>query len=346
MSGDLYLRWLAVKHFRPFVDQRVAFEPGLNAIVGANARGKTSLIEAIYLCMAATSFRTARVSEMIHHGESWLTVDICYSVRSIERRLRVAWGETEKRVVSDGTHFPHLHAVVGMIPGVVMVPSDLGLVKGAPQLRRDFLDRFISQADPLYFHHLKRFQRALKQRNKLLKIKEKRSIESWEREMALSAVYLTDKRRQMVAELEEQLQVIYPKLGEGGERLALQFLPSLSQSETYGVQLRQMREREYLLGTTLVGPHKDDFAIILSDKEARHFASEGQQRSTVAALKLAEWQVVAKRTGETPLMLVDDFGQSLDPNRQERFLHLLSHLGQVLLTTNTPLPIPAHTITL
>ncbi|NGX54101.1 MAG: hypothetical protein K1000chlam4_00824, partial [Chlamydiae bacterium] len=191
---------------------------------------------------------------------------------------------------------------------------------------------------PRYVDHLNRYIRALRQRNHLLRHKELSSIEIWESELARSGLIIAQARQKATQELQNQTLSSHITLRYRSQ--------ALEHDETsYLAHFDKLREKETKVATTLFGPHRDDLAIFFEEKEARYFASQGEQRSCSAALRLAEWARLKELTGELPLMCIDDLGISLDPQRRERFIEMLGSLGQVFVTSPRELPCD-HQITL
>ena len=212
-----------------------------------------------------------------------------------------------------------------------MTPDDALLVKGSPGIRRRFLDLQLAQIDPLYVHHLCRYYRAMKQRNVLLRRKSIDSIEIWESQMATSGEYIIGQRISAVSDLQEKSSDLHAVLTGEKQELSLKY--QATAISDLASHFKRLRRRELELGSTLTGPHRDDLIIAIGGKEARHFASEGQQRSCVAALKFAEWERLNKLADISPLMLIDDVGISLDHSRVDRLFSHVQTLGQVFLTT-------------
>lgn len=338
----MHLHKIKLVQFRVYASAFFEFSPGINLIVGPNARGKTSLLEAIYLLIAAKSFRTHRNSEMIALGSNGFSIEGSFEKESVSQSIRLYTNGKEKGAVYNSTKFVNWSSVVGLMNGAVLTPDDASLIKGAPQLRRQYLDVLISQADPLYIHHLERYQRALDQRNALLRALKTKSMETWEQEMAHSAAYLIEKRSQTVAALSELLSKIHYELSGEQESIALRYKNSTWEEvkcaperikQAFLEDLAKHRPRELEVGFTLIGPQKDDLEILIDKKDVRSYGSEGQQRTCVGSLKLAEWHFLREAVGEVPLMLIDDLGISLDKNRQKRLLTMLEGLGQVFLTS-------------
>lgn len=336
------MRWLSLRNFRLYENAQFAFSPALNVIRGANARGKTTLLEAISFLMCGRSFRTAQTSALMRSGAAYFQIEALFVKYGIEQHLQIYCSSKERKISYNHTPTPAL-ALFGLLQGVVMHPEDISSIKGAPALRRQLLNLQLAQSDPLYVHCLSRYEQAMRQRNALLRAGRVETIESWEYEMSRAAAYLILKRAEMVAELEVLGGEYYRLLCEGLETLSLLYKPhgasgflnldlETLQQRLYE-QYRKHRKREMAFGTTLIGPQKDDFAIFLNEKEVRLFASEGQQRSAAAALRLAEWQRLEQVSKELPLMLIDDFGLSLDSVRRAALMNRLKGMQQIFITT-------------
>lgn len=335
----MFLRTLRLHQFRSYQEAFFEFCPSLNILCGPNAAGKTTILEAIHLLMTGRSFRTPHLQDLIKEGAAYFSVEAVFIKQGVEQSLKVFFNGTERQVISNHTTYRSFANLLGIFPGVCMTPEDSALVKGPPLTRRNFLDLQLAQGDPLYVHKLMRYSRAMRQRNCLLRSKNFTSLESWEYEMAQAACYLTQKRRTACEALSQNGKQIYDNLSTIQELFSISYkstVPSEMTSEAvkeyYVEQFRKLRRRESELGYTLTGPHKDDLSLFLNEKEARYFASEGQQRSFVAALKLAEWELLKKLTEESPLMLIDDIGMSWDAFRKANLMQHLNGLQQVFIT--------------
>lgn len=340
MFSPIILQKLHLKHFRRYDDVLFQFDPTVNTIIGPNAFGKTTILEAIQFLMSGRSFRTQQTQDLIHYGESYFYIEASFIKQGVEQTLKISYDGKERRITYNSTTFHSSANLLGILQGVVVTPDHTSLVKGSPILRRHFLDLQIAQVDPLYVHHATRYARAMRQRNILLKRKEMSSIASWEQEMATAAAYITLQRKQAVADLQTLVNPLHHMLTAEREPLALEYKSSCSQfndmqllREHYLQQWDKMRPREKEIGMTLYGPHRDDVLIKIGEREARLFASEGQQRSCVIALRLAEWKRLHTLSQEMPLMLIDDIGVSLDAVRRQKLQEHLKTLGQVFVTS-------------
>lgn len=335
----MHLRSLYLHRFRNYEEAFIEFSPEFNLICGPNAQGKTNVLEAIHYLMMGQSFRTKQGQKLIKHGSSSFYLEAVFIKHGIEQTLRLSFDGKERRMIYNSTSLPTVSSLIGLVQGVVLTPDDVQLIKGAPALRRQFLDIQIAQADPWYVYHLTRYHRAMRHRNQLLKIRELATIESWEHEMSQSAAYLTKQRYHTIQALQFQCEQKHPLLT--GETSTFELIyktssPLLELEEGrqfFLVQFAKNRIREMALGYTLIGPHKDDLVITIGGKEVGCFASEGQQRSCVTTLHLAEWHRLQQASELPPLFLIDDVGMGLDTNRKERLIAELSQLGQVFLTT-------------
>lgn len=338
LPPSLRLQSLRLCNFRSYEDVTFEFAPGINLIAGGNARGKTTILEAIHYLICGRSFRTQQSSELIRYGQSYFFLEALFVKNNVEQRLKVSCDATQKKIIYNNTVYPSLSNLLGLLHGAVYTPDDAKLVKGQPAARRQFLDIQIAQVDPLYVHYLSRYNRAMSQRNCLLRAKENETIETWEQEMASAAAYIWQQRHAAVSELETSCHSLYQTLSGEASQLSLAYKGAFKGSlqatgEEYFKTLLKNRAREKILGYTLAGPHKDDLVFALQGQEVRFFGSEGQQRTCVAALRLAEWSRLKSHSGLHPLMLVDDVGISLDGSRKERMMGHLFHLGQVFLTS-------------
>lgn len=345
----MHLRSIYLRNFRIYDEAFFEFDHKVNRICGLNAKGKTTLLEAIYLLISGRSFRNASWAELIRHGAEGFHLQASFLKQGIEQTLKITVDGNERKIYYNTTLVPSSACLLGVLKGGVLSPDDAALIKGAPALRRQYLDMQIAQSDPLYVHHHTRFHRAMRQRNCLLKAKNGVGLDAWEEEMAVSAAYVCKQRHAAADVLKKQCGSLYSILTGDSTPLTITY-KSFYQTGDPAKQLLESyaksRKREMELGFTLAGPHRDDLQIAIGGMESRLFSSEGQQRLAAAALRLAEWEHVRSRSEEKPLMLMDDVGISLDEERKGRLLSLTSELGQVMLTSTMPHNIEGRLITI
>lgn len=345
----MWVKAIHLRDFRNYKEATATFAPKVNVICGNNAQGKTNLLEALYLLITGRSFRTPHLAELIRFGAHSFYLEALFEKNGIEQTLKFSFDGKMRSIIHNATPLPGLSALLGILNGVILSPEDHSLVKGGPQSRRHFLDLLIAQAHPLYLYHLSRFLNAMKQRNSLLKQKAFNTITVWEEQMAPAAAFLTRHRAQTVADLEtlsqsETLSADILKLSYRSQALAAAGAESEALNGFFLKQLKKQRQRESELGLTLSGPHRDDISILVHGKEARQFASEGQQRSCVASLKLAQWKWLNALVEQAPLLCIDDIGVSFDNSREEELYKRLEGLGQVFITSTRPSPLKCRLI--
>lgn len=341
----MFLQKLRAVHFRNFEELQAAFHPGINEIIGENAQGKTSLLEAIFICLCGSSFRTSHLKELIQHQTAGFFVEAHFEKHGITHQVAVSFDGVSRRVFLNHAPCTSSATLLGLMTGVACTPEDVDLIKGAPAFRRRFLDMQIAQVDQLYVHHLNRYTKALKARNILLKQKHEKTLFAWEHELAQSGAYLVHKRRANTHFLCEKAAPFFALFTQKEALLELRYYNPCpeecgdieSLKGYYVKSFTEKRAQELLYGMTLVGPHRDDLEIFSEGRPFRDFASEGQQHLAAISLKLAEWHYLKEHAQDVPLMIIDDFATSLDSIRQRLLFEELHQLGQVFLSSHTSL---------
>jgi DNA replication and repair protein RecF len=365
-EGACSLDRLRLFAFRNYAEQSVEFGRGINVIGGRNAQGKTNLLEAVATLLLSRSPRAATAADVVAWGsaEALLEADISRPAvgRSLAVRFRrdVLSGRVTRTATVDGSARP-ARELLGLCPVVLFWPEDLQLVKAGPDGRRRLLDVVLSQLDPRAATDLLRYRHVLEQRNALLRqvragMAGAGSIDSFTRELVGSGARIQVARAELVRALVPHGREALAQIG-GGEELGLRYLPDggmdgdgdgdLGAAEAaLAATLRRRRDEEVARAATLAGPHRDDLELLIGGRPARSAASQGQQRSLVLALKLAEVRHIATVAGVMPVLLLDDVLSELDPRRRHDLLASLAAAGlQTLITSSEPLPetLPAGT---
>ena len=327
--------------FRIFEEKSIDLSPGVNFISGENARGKTTLLEAIYLLMAGRSFRTEQMNHLIREGSDFFRLQASFEKWGIPQELKMSLKGPEKRIFYNSTSLSALSGLLGIMQGVLLAPHDIELIKGPPPVRRHYLDFQIAQVDPLYIHHVMRYSKALKQRNMQIRFRKTQAIEVFETSIALSAAYIIQQREAATRELSSLIDSYYKKISGKPQKASLRYQSSFGEPNEEKIleKLKLSRSKDLDLGYTSIGVHRDDLILGIEGKAARHFASEGETRSLVTALKLAEWKRMRDQSGEDPLLLVDDMGISLDNSRLNNLFDVFSTVGQIIITSATELSV-------
>ncbi len=334
----MLVRKLTLRHFRNVALASLAFEGRRQFFLGANGQGKSNLLEAAGCLTALRSFRTPESRHLIQEGQAEAAI-ACEVEREETGRERVTIkiGRDGKELWYGEERVPRLADHIGKFPTVVFSSQDLQLVRGAPALRRRWLDLTLSAMDSEYLSALQAYSRALAGRNSLLRRpgpETARQLAAFDRILAPAGARIVALRVAGVGELGRDLQDAYGRLCEGGEAAAITYEPSPScaSGESLQAALESGRERDLQAGSTLVGPHRDDLGFLVRGADAKDFASEGQQRSSMLALRLAQAAWFRRRSGLRPVLLADDVLGELDPGRRRRFWAALDPECQVIAT--------------
>lgn len=328
---------LSVENIRSHEKFSIKLSPTVTVITGNNGSGKTSLIEAIYIALQGTSFKGSD-HDILRHESPWWHIDIefnSYIKRSITFDPNLTSG---RKKISIDDKVMYRMPVKHKYPVVLFEPEDLRLLHGSPTRRRQFIDRFISQLDPLYSSALHKYERALKQRNNLLKKLHISHDELFVWDIALSEYgsYIIEKRIAFIEQINSQLNDVYNSIAKSNDNISIHY------SNTYIGDIKQKLlndlhshvERDKLLGFTSTGPHRHDVIFKFNDLPALDVASRGEIRTIVLAIKFIEVEIIEQITNTKPIILLDDVFSELDNHRQNR---LLSNHNQVIITS-TKLP--------
>ena len=328
----MIIRDLKCADFRNYEYLSLDFSPGINVLYGDNAQGKTNILEAIYVCATSRSHRGTKDREMIRfdceEGHLRMTAEKKEVPLRIDIHLKKGRG---KGVAVNGMPIRKLSELFGLVNVIFFSPEDLSIVKNSPAERRRFMDMELCQLDPYYTYDLTNYNKALMQRNKLLKEMEGRpdladTLSVWDEQLVKFGVGVIRRRKEFIEELNVILEEVHTSLTGGKEKLILQYRPNVVSEEKFLSSLRTGKIRDMGAGTTLSGPHRDDMDFSANDIDVRHFGSQGQQRTAALSLKLAEIELVKKKTGDFPVLLLDDVFSELDAGRQS---HLLDHISRI-----------------
>ena len=344
---------IKIQNFRNIEEADITFDPGVNILYGNNAQGKTNLLEAIGFTAFGKSFRTSHEEEMIRFGEEFaeISMDFTDSVRKQNITVRMMSGK-RRRIEQNKVKVSKLSDIVGAFRTVLFCPEHLSLIKDGPSERRNYLDIAISQLYPVYLKSLQRYNQILKQRNQLIRNAKEDpktfadTVEFWSSQLAKEAAVIARYRKRYLEKAEKHIEKCFLEMTGEREKPKAVYVGSSHQDaeeyedvgkteKQYFDLLMNHHEREIGAGTTLWGIHKDDIEIEINGKQARAFASQGQQRSLALAMKLAEGEVCASVTGEKPVFLFDDVFSELDATRRA-YLSGKMEGRQVIITTCEP----------
>jgi len=331
----VHLSHLRLRDFRNYARLDADFAPGFHLLLGDNAQGKTNILEAVYLMATLRSFRGVGGAQMIRHGAKGYFVG-GHVVAQGEREIKMYWSARERNLSLDGQPVKKLADYFGALRTVVFCTEDLQLVKGAARARRRFLDLLLAQTQPGYLSLLQRYMHTVRARNALLKQRssDEVALESFSVELVKLGNEIIRARRELVPKFSPLARLAYRRISNDAEELRIEYQPGVKND--FAVELAQSRARERTFRATLVGPHRDDVQLLLNEKSAAQFGSEGQKRTLAIALKMAQAEFLAGIHGSPPVLLIDDVMGELDVKRRSGFLPLLEHAhktsGQVFMT--------------
>ena len=339
----MYLTNFKLTNFKTYAELDVDFCSNINCLVGNNGVGKTNLLDAVYYLSFCKSFFNSIDSQNIRQGEDFFAIHGSYrfeqdqvTVSCIQKKgqpKQVRWNK--KSYKTFGEH-------IGRIPLVIISPVDQNIIMGGSELRRKFVDGVISQTDKGYLDHLLQYQKALDQRNRLLKqFYEDRqwdepSIAIWDEQLVRHGQVLYQGRKEFLNDFRPLFADYYSWITNSQEAAVLGYV---SRSEIpLEQQLQEARQNDKYALYTTVGPHKDDLELAIGDFNIKKFGSQGQQKTFVLALKLAQFEYIYRRCGQKPILLLDDIFDKLDMLRVTQLIHLVGsdRFGQVFLTDTQP----------
>lgn len=331
----MYIEKITLKNFRNYGEQEIILDPNINIFYGNNAQGKTNILEAIFLGGFGKSFRTSKEKEMIKIEKDFLEVDIKYKKSDREGKIKIQI-ENKKQVEINGIKIKKLSELIGNLNLVIFTPDDIQILKNGPSERRRFLDMMIGQLRPNYVYNLNNYLKTLEQRNNYLRqIKEENKseemLEIWDEKLAEYAEIICQYRKEFINKLEEKIQKIHPTITNNKEILNIKYLTECDQKDKYLELLKQRRKLDIIKGYTTKGIHRDDFQVFINEKEIDIYGSQGQHRTAILTLKIAELYVIHDEIGEYPILLLDDFMSELDETRRKSFLRYIQDT-QVIIT--------------
>lgn len=316
----MYIRELILKQYRNYEHTHLVLDSGINIFKGDNAQGKTNILESIYLCATARSHRTHQEKEVIRWDQEAAHITMQVQKRTFEDIIDFHITNKGKSVAINKLPVGKLGELFGILTVVMFSPEDLQLIKKSPKERRRFIDIELCQLDKMYYYALRQYHQVLKQRNNMLKQfyknKDISMLEVWDMQLIQYAKDVIDRRTQFIKELNEVARQIHSDISGGKETLEVIYEPNVK-SDQIEEKLERYREKDLVTQTTSVGPHRDDLKFLINGMDVKVFGSQGQQRTVVLSMKLAELTLMKKHLGESPILLLDDVLSELDDHRQK-----------------------------
>jgi DNA replication and repair protein RecF len=342
----MVLQKLQLTNFRNYNREEIDFRSGTNILFGRNGQGKTNILESLYYLALTKSFRTNSDQNLILTTENYFRIEGEFKTEK-GRKLSssIAYSASEgKRLNLNNQKISKFVDYIGTIPLVLLAPSDLGISQGGPHQRRQFIDIMLSQASQLYLHSLLQYRRALKQRNLLLQQNniDDAVMAAWDQALIQHGTAIIEKRLETIAELDQRVKQFYLKLSGGTDQVKLIYQTSFTLKkeakleEAFLEGLNKNAEKDRQSGTTSCGPHRDEILFLINGKPLRWMGSQGEHKTFIIALKMAEYEYLGSNQKSLPLLLFDDIFGELDQNRIKNMIGSLNQIGQVFITTTSP----------
>jgi len=350
----MHLESLTLFNFRNYENLLIQFKErngskscdGIYILYGENGAGKTNILEAIFYLAITKSFRTKQDRYLIGNKQEMFRIAGDFLTKHGQSyQVSIAYSKKDGKHLSvNGQKIQKFSEHIGEIPVVLLNPSDLQLSQGSPLQRRRSLDILLSQSNKLYLHNLIQFRKSLRQRNFLLQAEtpDIPLIQSYEENLIKYGSQIISKRMETIDRIGELVQQYYQQLSKTEDKVKIVYQTSIplklapqSIEEIFRKQFNVLREKELQIGNTQLGPHRDDLLFLINGKPMKTYASQGEHKTFIIALKLAEFQFLQHTRNETPIMLFDDIFGELDANRIQQMLNLLGKMGQVFVTTTS-----------
>ena len=341
----MFIKSISFENYRNLKTAKIFPSKGINVICGDNAQGKTNIVECLWLFTGGRSFRGSKDNELTTFGAQSSKIKISFNSRERDQTLEILIKNNKRTAILNDVPKSYMSQIVGSFCAVVFSPDHLTLIKNGPDERRSFIDAALCQIKPSYTTHLGRYKRIINERNSLLKDIPKHgeledTLDIWNERLANEGALIAAERLEYTEKLKESSLKFYKGISDGKEELEIIYKSSfggkngMTKEELKSNMLSSLSKRQsddIYCGFTSIGIHRDDISIKINGREARSFGSQGQQRSAVLSMKLAEAEILANEKGEAPVILLDDVLSELDSSRQNYLLNKLEGL-QVFIT--------------
>ena len=328
----MYIKDIYLKNFRNYREQTIELNENANVFYGNNAQGKTNILEALYFAALGRSFRTFKENELIKINHEYSNIIITYIKNDRENTIEINLNKGNKKTIKiNGVKINKSSEIVGNINIVIFSPDDISILKQGPQLRRKFLDVFISQLKPKYLFELLEYNRILDNRNACLKSKKIDTLDVWNEQLASKMEIICKYRKEYIDKLQEKINYIHPGLTDNEEDIKIIYKTSFNNKDEFLQLLKKNEQNDLFKGYTTEGAHREDFEILINDKSLNMYGSQGQHRTAILALKIAELKIIKEEIGENPILLLDDVTSELDEQRVMSIFDVVKDY-QVLIT--------------
>jgi DNA replication and repair protein RecF len=346
---------IKLKNFRNFEELNIELNDALNIFIGDNGQGKTNLLESIYLCSIGKTFKLNTENDLIKFGQNNFEIEIIvnkgnngYNVNSENKTINISYTKNQNRIVKiNGVKLDKSSELIGYMNNVIFTPDDLKIIKGSPVERRKFVNIDISQIKPKYKYLLKNYKKIVLGRNSILKNlfnnSNREVLSIWNDYLVDVGSEIIFYRNEYIKELKVHASSIYSDLSDNKESFELSYKCDIGNVENLAIdnikklfreKIEKNIENEIFRKNSLHGPHKDDIIIRINNKDFKYFGSQGQQRSAVLAIKLAEIEIIKSEKGEYPILLLDDVLSELDNKRKGFLIDYIKDIQTIITSTD------------
>ncbi len=329
-----------LQNYRNYEFLNMTFDNKINIIYGDNAQGKTNILESLYVCATSKSHRGSKDKDIIRFGNDEAHIKVMVKKHGMNYRLDMHLKKNKtKGIAVNGIPIRRAVELFGIINIIIFSPEDMNIIKNGPSERRRFMDMELSQLDKIYLSNLVNYNKVVVQRNKLLKQLQFSGdsglvdmLDVWDMQLVRYGSEIIKRRMDFIDNINSIIRPVHSKLSGNKEILNLRYIPCTT-TDNFKDEVIRSRERDIKFKMTNVGPHKDDVAFFINDKDVRKYGSQGQQRTCALSLKLAEIELVKKVINDTPVLLLDDVLSELDANRQNFLLDSIGDIQTIITCT-------------
>jgi len=341
---------IKLKNFRNFSDLNIDLNNVLNIFIGDNGQGKTNLLESIYLCSIGKTFKLNSENDLIKFNQNSFEVEIVINKTNskLDKTINIAYSKNKKRVVKiNGVKLEKNSEIIGYLNNVIFTPDDLKIIKGSPIERRRFINIDISQIKPKYKYLLRNYKKVITGRNNILKDLNNNSnkdiLSIWNDYLIDIGSEIIFYRKEYIKSLKEYAALIYSNISDNKEKFELSYKCDIGNvenltkdeiKEIFKEKINKNIDNEIFRKNSLYGPHKDDIIVKINNKDFKYFGSQGQQRSAVLAIKLAEIEIIKNEIGEYPVLLLDDVLSELDNKRKSFLINYIKNIQTIITSTD------------
>lgn len=331
----MYINEIKLNNFRNYNNQEIKLEDGINLFYGNNAQGKTNIIESIFLCSMGKSFRARKEKELINFNNTDASVEINYLKKDRDGKIKYIIGDN-KKIFINNIPIKKMSELLGNINIVLFSPEDINIIKDGPSNRRKFLNMMISQLRPNYIYTYNLYIKTLEQKNNYLKnitIENKNDdlLDIYDEKISDYGITINKYRNEFIEKIKEKIKEIHKKVTKEKEEIKIKYISDCFEKNQFIKKLKENRNQDILKGYTSIGIQRDDIYFFINGKKIDIYGSQGQQRTSILSLKLAELEIIKEEIGEYPILLLDDFMSELDSERRLNFLKNIENT-QIIIT--------------